>query len=93
MSSTSRSQSPLFLPRIYLPDLSSPPTLLPQDLKDKLAAMEESLRVNTKKKEKLEAEVALCSVKLERAEKLIGGLGGEKVRGGEAGGAGVGLWL
>ena len=54
--------------------------------------MEESLRVNTKKKEKLEAEVALCSVKLERAEKLIGGLGGEKVRGGEAGGSGGGLW-
>ena len=41
--------------------------------------MENDLRLNTKKKEKLEAEVELCSVKLERAEKLIGGLGGEKV--------------
>ena len=50
-------------------------------MKDNLAAMENDLRVNTKKKEKLEAEVQLCSVKLERAEKLIGGLGGEKVCG------------
>ena len=81
--------------RVFLLPGSPPPspplplTLLPQDLKDKLAAMEESLRVNTKKKEKLEAEVALCSVKLERAEKLIGGLGGEKVRaGGSEGGQG-----
>ncbi|GLC47993.1 hypothetical protein PLESTB_000047400 [Pleodorina starrii] len=50
------------------------------DLRAKLAAMESDLRTNTKKKERLEQEVALCSVKLERAEKLIGGLGGEKVR-------------
>jgi hypothetical protein len=32
------------------------------------------------RKERLEAEVALCTVKLERAEKLISGLGGEKAR-------------
>lgn len=32
------------------------------------------------KKERLEAEVALCGLKLERAEKLIRGLGGEKDR-------------
>lgn len=50
-----------------------------KDLKDKLAAMEADLRTNTKKKERLEAEVELCGLKLERAEKLIGGLGGEKV--------------
>ena len=49
-------------------------------LKDKLASMEHDLVLNTEKKERLEAEVQLCSVKLERAEKLIGGLGGEKVR-------------
>ena len=62
------------------PSFSHPVLNAPsQDLKDKLAAMENDLRVNTKKKEKLEAEVQLCSVKLERAEKLIGGLGGEKV--------------
>jgi len=32
------------------------------------------------RKEQLEADVALCTVKLERAEKLISGLGGEKQR-------------
>lgn len=47
---------------------------------DKLAAMEADLQANTEKKVKLEGEVQLCSIKLERAEKLIGGLGGEKVR-------------
>ena len=47
---------------------------------DKLAAMEKDLQANTEQKVKLEEEVQLCSVKLERAEKLIGGLGGEKVR-------------
>lgn len=47
---------------------------------DKLAAMEADLQANTEKKVKLEAEVQLCSIKLERAEKLIGGLGGEKTR-------------
>ena len=49
-----------------------------QELLDKLAGMESELSSNTDKKNKLEAEVQLCSVKLERAEKLIGGLGGEK---------------
>eukprot|EP00798_Chlamydomonas_sp_ICE-L_P012762 gene12762-16013_t len=51
-----------------------------QELLDKLAAMEDDLKKNTQKKNRLEDEVQLCSVKLERAEKLIGGLGGEKVR-------------
>lgn len=51
-----------------------------QELMDKLAGMEADLRDNTEKKIKLEGEVQLCSIKLERAEKLIGGLGGEKVR-------------
>lgn len=49
-------------------------------LLDKLAVMESDLKTNTDKKNQLEAEVELCSVKLERAEKLIGGLGGEKAR-------------
>ncbi len=49
------------------------------DLMAKLGAMEDELRNNTRKKERLEAETELCAVKLERAEKLIGGLGGEKV--------------
>lgn len=35
------------------------------------------------RKQQLEDEVALCKVKLERATKLIGGLGGEKTRWGE----------
>ena len=34
----------------------------------------------TEKKENLEANIDLCTKKLERAEKLIGGLGGEKER-------------
>jgi hypothetical protein len=42
--------------------------------------MEAELKANTRKKEQLEADIELCSVKLERADKLIGGLGGEKAR-------------
>lgn len=34
----------------------------------------------TKKKKELEDNIDLCSQKLDRAEKLIGGLGGEKSR-------------
>lgn len=37
-----------------------------------------------KKKENLEANIDLCTKKLDRAEKLIGGLGGEKDRWGQA---------
>jgi dynein heavy chain len=33
-----------------------------------------------RRKDKLENDVFMCSVKLERAEKLITGLGGEKTR-------------
>ena len=36
------------------------------------------------KKASLEANIDLCSKKLDRAEKLIGGLGGEKERWGKA---------
>ena len=38
----------------------------------------------TEKKASLEANIDLCTKKLERAEKLIGGLGGEKERWGQA---------
>ncbi len=38
----------------------------------------------TEKKSQLEQNIDLCSKKLDRAEKLIGGLGGEKTRWGEA---------
>lgn len=34
----------------------------------------------TRKKKGLEDEIDLCSTKLQRAEQLIGGLGGEKAR-------------
>lgn len=34
----------------------------------------------TLKKESLEKQVDLCAKKLDRAEKLIGGLGGERIR-------------
>ncbi len=47
---------------------------------DKLAAMESDLKANTLKKETLAADIELCGIKLQRAEKLIGGLGGEKAR-------------
>lgn len=35
---------------------------------------------NAEKKNQLESEVEMCSVKLDRAQKLIGGLGGERDR-------------
>jgi dynein heavy chain len=49
-------------------------------VQDKLANLQNQFNENTKKKADLETQVDLCSKKLERAEKLIGGLGGEKVR-------------
>jgi len=51
-----------------------------KELMDKLAYMENELIAQSAKKEELEAEVEMCSIKLERAEKLIGGLGGERMR-------------
>ena len=42
--------------------------------------MESDLKTNTAKSTALEEEVKLCSLKLGRAEKLIGGLGDEKLR-------------
>lgn len=55
-----------------------------QGLLDKLASMESDLKSQQRKKEQLEADIELCSIKLDRAEKLIGGLGGEKARWEEA---------
>eukprot|EP00951_Prasinocladus_malaysianus_P022904 scaffold193263_cov38-Prasinocladus_malaysianus.AAC.1 len=51
-----------------------------KEVMDKLATMEAQLAASTKEKQRLEAEVELCTQKLDRAEKLIGGLGGEKAR-------------
>ncbi|XP_049877168.1 dynein axonemal heavy chain 12 [Pectinophora gossypiella] len=49
-------------------------------LEAKLAELNEALEEANIKKKALEDEVQLCIDKLYRAEKLIGGLGGEKVR-------------
>ena len=47
---------------------------------DKLQALSDEFETMTRKKKVLEDNIALCSQKLDRAEKLIGGLGGEKNR-------------
>lgn len=46
--------------------------------------MNDEFAAETKKKKDLEDQIELCSQKLDRAEKLIGGLGGEKTRWSEA---------
>ena len=43
-----------------------------------LAALEQQLEDSINEKKRLEDEVTLCEVKLERAEKLINGLGGQR---------------
>lgn len=47
---------------------------------DKLQALNDEFAAETKKKKDLEDDIDICSQKLDRAEKLIGGLGGEKTR-------------
>ncbi|XP_063282951.1 dynein axonemal heavy chain 12 [Pelobates fuscus] len=49
-------------------------------VEDRLAALEKTFQEKTEEKVQLEFQVDLCAKKLERAEKLIGGLGGEKSR-------------
>ncbi|BBM97612.1 dynein axonemal heavy chain [Marchantia polymorpha subsp. ruderalis] len=51
-----------------------------QEVQAKLQKLQEKLDIMEGKKALLEAEVNNCQKKLGRAEKLIGGLGGEKVR-------------
>ncbi|XP_057310450.1 dynein axonemal heavy chain 3-like isoform X2 [Hydractinia symbiolongicarpus] len=51
-----------------------------KEVSDKLQALNDELELMTKKKQDLEANIILCEQKLDRAEKLIGGLGGEKTR-------------
>ncbi|KAM4626185.1 dynein axonemal heavy chain 7 isoform 2-T2 [Discoglossus pictus] len=51
-----------------------------KEVQDKLAKLEQKLEENKQKKADLENQVDLCSKKLDRAEQLIGGLGGEKTR-------------
>ncbi len=47
-------------------------------VEERLANLKQSFKDMTDKKEQLEQQVDLCAKKLVRAEKLIGGLGGEK---------------
>mmetsp|Transcript_3023 Transcript_3023/g.9072 ORF Transcript_3023/g.9072 Transcript_3023/m.9072 type:complete len:4073 (+) Transcript_3023:47-12265(+) len=54
-----------------------------REVMDKLATMEAKLADLAKTKQELEAKYDDCNAKLERAEKLMGGLGGEKTRWGE----------
>lgn len=51
-----------------------------REVQDKLFKLEQQLETNKKKKLDLENQVDLCTKKLDRAEQLIGGLGGEKDR-------------
>lgn len=51
-----------------------------KEVQDKLQRLREKFDANTRKKQDLEEQVDNCSKKLDRAEKLIGGLGGEKRR-------------
>ncbi|KAL7298528.1 hypothetical protein TKK_0008306 [Trichogramma kaykai] len=50
------------------------------DLSAKLAGLKQSLEATLRKKLELEREVADCTLKLRKAEELIGSLGGEKAR-------------
>lgn len=51
-----------------------------RDARERVAKLEERLAEESKKLKKLTDEVNLCQLKLQRAEDLIGGLGGEKDR-------------
>lgn len=51
-----------------------------QEVSDKLQALNDEFAAENKKKKELEDQIDLCAQKLDRASKLIGGLGGEKTR-------------
>ena len=55
-----------------------------KEVQDRLQTLNDNFKQATEKKETLEFQVDLCEKKLDRANKLIGGLGGEKTRWGEA---------
>ena len=52
----------------------------PRQVEDRLATLKQQFAEKTEEKERLEYQVDQCAKKLERAQKLIGGLGGEKDR-------------
>uniref|UniRef100_A0A8C3GQJ6 Dynein axonemal heavy chain 7 n=1 Tax=Cairina moschata TaxID=8855 RepID=A0A8C3GQJ6_CAIMO len=51
-----------------------------KEVQDKLAVLQQTLESKKQEKADLENQVDLCCKKLQRAEQLIGGLGGEKTR-------------
>ncbi|KAK9514800.1 hypothetical protein VZT92_025488 [Zoarces viviparus] len=51
-----------------------------KEVEDRLAALQKTFDEKTEEKRQLELQVDSCAKKLMRAEKLIGGLGGEKTR-------------
>lgn len=51
-----------------------------KEVMDKLDALAADLQSKKDKKEQLEHDVTMCGVKLDRAQKLMSGLGGEKTR-------------
>lgn len=51
-----------------------------KQVEDRFAALNKTSEEKKEEKALLEFQVDLCARKLERAEKLIGGLGGEKTR-------------
>lgn len=51
-----------------------------KEVEDRLAALQQTFQEKTDEKAQLEFQVDMCAKKLDRAEKLIGGLGGEKTR-------------
>ncbi|EAA13034.3 AGAP011441-PA [Anopheles gambiae str. PEST] len=54
--------------------------LLAANLERRVAELNDNLEIANRKKQEVEDEVQLCKDKLQRAETLIGGLGGEKTR-------------
>uniref|UniRef100_A0A1I8IF50 EF-hand domain-containing protein n=1 Tax=Macrostomum lignano TaxID=282301 RepID=A0A1I8IF50_9PLAT len=55
-----------------------------KEVQERLSKLQSDLEMNKRRKIELENEVNLCTKKLDRAEQLIGGLGGEKDRWKEA---------
>ena len=51
-----------------------------KEVEERLASLKNTFDEKTDNKAQLEFQVVLCAKKLERAEKLIGCLGGEKTR-------------
>uniref|UniRef100_A0A8V0Y274 Dynein axonemal heavy chain 7 n=1 Tax=Gallus gallus TaxID=9031 RepID=A0A8V0Y274_CHICK len=51
-----------------------------KEIQDKLAVLQQTLESKNQEKADLENQVDLCCKKMQRAEQLIGGLGGEKTR-------------